>query len=295
MREAKFSNICCLVISYNPEDRLFNLIDTLEHQTDQIIMVDNNSNPQAINRILTFIEGKEAILIRNKENLGIAKALNQGILLAREMGYEWIVTFDQDSIPYPNIIDVLRDVYFLYPDKERIGAIGVNFPTSTTQSYYPVSKHKKYSVRDYLITSGCLMSIEAYTLVGGFRDDFFIDNVDLEYSLRLKKYGKVSLITNAWGMKHNAGHPDVKRFLGMEVISTNHNSFRRYYMSRNHVVLSKEYFLRFPYFIAKLNYFYFLSLFKILLVEDDKIGKMRASIKGIIDGFFYNKANKSIK
>ena len=37
---------------------------------------------------------KEIIL--NKENLGIATALNIGVRKALENGYEWILTMDQD-------------------------------------------------------------------------------------------------------------------------------------------------------------------------------------------------------
>lgn len=277
--------ICCLIITYNPEDFLFELINTLENQVDKILIVDNNSSLDTIEKVTQPIVGKNVELIRNNQNLGIATALNQGILRAKEMGYEWVVTFDQDSRPFTHIIKILNEVYFSYPDKAKIGAIGINFPIASGESYYPQSSDKKYSERDYLITSGCLMSIEAFSLVGNFRDDFFIDNVDLEYSLRLKKNGKISLITNEWGMKHSPGHPLIKRIFGKELMSTNHSSLRRYYMGRNHVILTKMYLMRYPYFIAKLNFFFCLSIFKILLIEQNKMDKIKASFKGILNGF----------
>lgn len=277
--------ICCVIITYNPDDFLFQLINTLEPQVDKIIVVDNNSSSNTIYKITQSVVGKNIEFIQNSQNLGIATALNQGIIKAKKMGYEWVVTFDQDSIPSENIIQILSEVYFSYPDKSKIGAIGINFPIASGESYYPQSNDKKYSERDYLITSGCLMSIDAFSLVGNFRDDFFIDNVDLEYSLRLKKNGKVSLITNEWGMKHSPGHPLIKKIFGIEIMSTNHNSLRRYYMARNHVILSRSYLTNFPYFIAKLNFFFCLSIFKILLIEQDRIAKLRSSFKGILKGF----------
>ena len=143
-----------------------------------------------------------------------------------------------------------------------------------------------------MITAGCLISIEIFEEIGGFREDFFIDNVDLEYSLRLKKNRKVSLITTVCGMEHEAGNSKYKKWFGINISSSNHNSFRRYYMARNHVILSREYFFCFPYFILKLNYFFFLSLIKILIVEGNKTEKIIASLKGLKDGFlFRSKSN----
>jgi rhamnosyltransferase len=94
-------------------------------------------------------------------------------------------------------------------------------------------------------------------------------------------------------MYHKAGDPQIKKFCGLLLKSSNHNSFRRYYMARNHVLLSKEYFFKFPYFILKLNYFFFLSLIKILLIEEEKKSKLISSMKGLKDGIFYS-SNKKI-
>ena len=41
----------------------------------------------------------------NSENLGIAKALNQGIEIAIKEKFEWVITMDNDSIATENMID----------------------------------------------------------------------------------------------------------------------------------------------------------------------------------------------
>lgn len=281
------NKICCVVITYEPNDNLLNLINIIGKQVNKTIIVDNNSEGHGLEIISNIIGNDTLCLLRNKQNEGIAKALNQGMGLARGMGFDWVITFDQDTKPFDNIIGIISEVYTLYPDQEKIGAIGANFSNANSESYYRIKGQKKYHERDYLITSGCLLSVNAFYEVGGFREDFFIDNVDLEYSLRLKKYGKVSLITKKWGMRHKAGDPRTKRFFGLNLVSSNHNSGRRYFMARNHVLLSKEYLFKNPYFIAKANYFFVLSLILILLIEDDKKAKLLASIKGIIDGLLY--------
>jgi rhamnosyltransferase len=118
--------------------------------------------------------------------------------------------------------------------------------------------------------------------------------VDIEYSLRLKKHGKVSIITRRHGMIHKVGSPKYIKILGINISSSNHDSLRRYYMARNHIILVKEYFVRNPYFIAKASYFFILDLAKIVIVEDNKFNKIFSSIKGIIEGVFYSSKKRKL-
>lgn len=288
--------ICCLIITYNPDIALYDLINVIKNKVGSIIIVDNNSEAKTQIDLTEIASQSDFItLILNNENFGIAKALNQGVILANKMNYDWVLTFDQDTKPFDNIVDILAEVYELYPDKKLIGAIGVNALKTNSEKYYMLSSQEKYCERDYLITAGCLISINAFNRIGGFREDFFIDNVDLEYSLRLKQNGMVSLITYDYGMMHDAGAPIAIKILGMRITSTNHNIIRRYYMARNHIILSKEYFLKFPYFILKTNFFFMLSIIKILLVENDITLKIQASFRGLKDGIiFKSKYNSQI-
>lgn len=290
----KSSQICCIIVTYNPDDVLTKLVNAIKPQVDTVIIVDNNSSLQIQSEIASIAKNNNFHFIKNAENLGIAKALNQGVIEAQRLHYEWAITFDQDTLPSANIVDIILEVYNLYHDKSKIGAIGVNFPVSHTNNYFEVSDKKNYTERDYLITSGCMLSLKIFFEVGGFREDFFIDNVDLEYSLRLRKHGKISLITKKNGMQHKAGAPKVRKLFGLNFNSSNHNIIRRYYMSRNHIILCKDYLFRFPFFIAKLNYFYILSLIKIMIVDDDKRAKLAASFKGVVDGLLYSSRCKKL-
>jgi len=284
------TKICCVIITYNPNDNLLSTINIMGNQVGKIIIVDNDSEDQSLVTIANSMKKNAVCLLQNKQNEGIAKALNQGIRLAGEMGFDWVITFDQDTKPFNNIIATISEVYTLYPDKQKIGAIGANFSNANSGWHCHIKDQKKYCERDYLITSGCLLSMNAFYEIGGFREDFFIDNVDLEYSLRLKRYGKISLITKKSGMNHQVGNPKTKRFFGFNMVSSNHNSHRRYFMARNHIILSKEYLFKNPYFITKTNFFFILSLFQILLLENNRKTKILASLKGIINGFLYKRA-----
>jgi len=286
--------ICCIIVTYNPDNLLTELVNTIHNQVDSIIIVDNYSDEKGLEIISEEAKRLNVHVIRNNQNLGIAKALNQGVLLAKELNYSWAITFDQDSAPFNNIIAIINEVYSSYPEKNRIGAIGVNYQGGIKRSSFGKSNSEKFCEKDYLITSGCLISVGTCFEIGGFREDFFIDNVDLEYSLRLRENGKVLLLTREEGMQHIAGDPGFKNFFGLKLISSNHNIIRRYYMSRNHVILTKEYFFSFPYFIAKLNYFYLISIIKIIFIDNDRKAKIKASIKGIKDGILSSFKSKKL-
>lgn len=281
-------SICCLIITFNPDNGLLKLINTMSKQVNRIIIVDNNSTNEGA-KIIDSIENQDKVdIIRNNTNVGIATALNQGVKEAMKFNFDFVLTFDQDSTPFDNIINVIQEVYNSYSSKNEIGAIGVSYTSSFEDTFNAVPKQRKYLEKDYLITSGCLICVESFVKIGGFRDDFFIDNVDIEYSLRLKKNGKKSLITTKPGMIHKAGDPLKKKILGFIITSSNHSSFRRYFMSRNHVIVTRDYFLTNPYFILKLNFFYILSVIKIIVVEKDIMSKLKRSYRGFKDAFNYS-------
>ena len=105
--------ICCLIITYNPNEDFFNLINEIKNQVREIIVVDNNSEKILKERLISFCSNSMTNLILNSENYGIAKALNQGIELAKAKKYEWVLIFDQDSKPFSNAVDILSSVYAL--------------------------------------------------------------------------------------------------------------------------------------------------------------------------------------
>ncbi len=278
------NTICAIIVTYNPDNNLFELISTISNQVNYIIIVDNNSSDQLIFKKLEF---EKTYIIFNNQNFGIAKALNQGIKKAITLDCDWVITFDQDSKPKTNIVNKLLEIYLNCANNDDIGAIGTNFENQDKTRYKKVITENNFSECEYLITSGCLQPITNFSKFGFFREDYFIDNVDLEFSLRLRSKNKKLLISNESYMIHNAGNDPIRRnILGIQFIASNHNSFRRYFMSRNHILLCKQYFIKFPKFIIKTSFFYILSIFSILILEKNKFKKIFNSFSGLIDGIF---------
>lgn len=267
-------NTYVLIITFNPDFRLIDSLNIVTKIFNNIVVIDNNSTKE----VKSIIKSKNVTLIENDENLGIAQALNIGAKHCIKNGAKWMLMLDQDTIPRIDILDFYKSIFSNYPNKNKISQIGSAFTS--------VKKREiNYSIVTTLITSGSLLSLEAYKVAGDFRNDFFIDSVDFEYSLRLLKHGFVNLQNNEIVIDHRLGNIKVIDCLFFKIRSTNHNPIRRYYMARNHVLITILYFFDFPFWIIKKNIFFIKSIFEIVLVDDQKKSKLKNTLKGFKDGF----------
>ena len=134
-----------------------------------------------------------------------------------------------------------------------------------------------------VITSGCLVSAAAFQVNGPFREDFFIDSVDDEYCLRLRRKGYAVIESTGFGIVHEIGRLQTFPFLGKLRGTSNHSPTRRYYMARNRLRLLFEYFWQEPAWVLRLIRVQLVQLVFILLVEEDKLLKFKATWLGIGD------------
>ncbi|MEM3434009.1 MAG: hypothetical protein QXP27_07530 [Candidatus Methanomethyliaceae archaeon] len=184
----------------------------------------------------------------------MATALNQGVERALRLGFKWVAMFDQDSVPAPSFLESLGRIYASFPEKHRVGIIGANY--IHVSSGLPALECTTKGGSEFLevesvITSGSLLNLEAFLDVDKFRDDFFIDQVDEEYCLRLRSHGWKVLMSCQPLLTCTIGSPVLRRFLWKRVYCSNHPPIRRYYITRNRIVLWRKYFLREPKWVAR--------------------------------------------
>jgi len=141
--------IIVLIITYNPIQNLSNYLDMLHKQFDQIILIDNGSEPETRKIIEKQIPRRENTLktIFKDCNLRIAMALNQGFDLVITLGYEYLIALDQDSLPMPGMIEKMLNIYTAYPkyDKTAIVAPVVEDAKAGFVTQYLRSKHPPFS------------------------------------------------------------------------------------------------------------------------------------------------------
>src|SRR5690606_36905073 len=83
---------------------------------------------------------------------------------------------------------------------------------------------------DHLISSGCLISLDAIEKIGTFEESLFIDYVDTEWCWRARRKGFRLLGVGSAHMKHNLGDDE---FIAFGQPRTLHAPFRLYYQMRN--------------------------------------------------------------
>ena len=180
--------VAAIIVSYNPDSNLFDSINLLLNQVEKVIIVDNGSKEKYVKYIKSINEDKIEIIL-NKENLGIATALNIGVRKALENGYEWILTMDQDSKASPDMVKKMFNVYNSINREERKDILSIfpNFVDERIQSIEENSNMNSYEYVDADITSGNLLRKEVFEKVGFFDDSLFIDLVDTDFCMRLNE------------------------------------------------------------------------------------------------------------
>ena len=105
-------NVCAVVISYFPDPGFPERLRKISEQAKQVIVVDNCTTGEASSAIDIALHVKPHIeLIKNSENLGVATALNQGVRKALEYEFLWVVAFDQDSVPQPDMVERMLETW----------------------------------------------------------------------------------------------------------------------------------------------------------------------------------------
>ena len=168
--------------------------------------------------------------------------------------------------------------------KNKLGLVGVNCTFKGTGEVKYFYKNKtKYFERDVVMASGSLLPLNAFLKTGQFREEFFVDSIDADYCLRLRKKGfKLIVAQNAMMEQRVGSEGKMKRFLWRKILVTNHPSKRCYYMARNGLILVKEHFFsEFYWSLRRIAWHLFIKPLFIILYEKDKINKIKGTIKGI--------------
>jgi rhamnosyltransferase len=281
-------SVCAIVITYHPGEEFPRIIERFARQVGATVIVDNGSGQAELVMLREIAADPSIQLICNGANLGIAAALNIGIRRAAALGFEWVLLMDQDSYASSAMVEALNSVRSSFPDPAHLAVVGSGYDDEERGPPVPAEmQHDAAPWQDMesVITSGSLLSLAAYTALGPFREDFFIDHVDTEYCLRARLRGYRVIKTRSPLMSHAIGAPTTHRILWMEKRTTNHGPDRRYYFTRNDTVLLRERG-RHPggLWILKALMRSVRTCKRILLYEQMKAPKIKAVFHGWWDG-----------
>ena len=276
--------VAAIIVSYNPDSNLFDSINLLLNQIEKVIIVDNGSKEKYVKYIKSINEDKIEIIL-NKENLGVATALNIGVRKALENGYEWILTMDQDSKASPDMVKKMFNVYNSINREERKDILSIfpNFVDERIQSIEENSNMNSYEYVDADITSGNLLRKEVFEKVGFFDDSLFIDLVDTDFCMRLNEKGIKMIKIRDAVLYHSLGESKtIKGILG-SFNTSNHSALRRYYMTRNRFYIWEKYKGLNSFTLNRDKKLFKKEFVKIILGEKDKVNKIKMVLRGYKD------------
>lgn len=270
------------IVCYNPDiSKLQRNVESIYRQVDCVLIIDNGSqNASLFQQSLKDYPG--IIYIRHPQNMGIAYALNKALDYCRGK-CQWLITLDQDSCAAPDMVEILMQ--FRESDKVAIISpriVDINFKSKCELEYS--SSHLVISA----ITSGCLNKVDALEKCGGFKEELFIDYVDHEICLRLNSYGyNILQATNAI-LYQEVGKITTHNIMGINIATTNHLPFRRYFLFRNKIYVQKMFFIKYPIWCIEDLWESVKTIIRVVLFEQNKKKNLRCIIRGIIDGLRSN-------
>jgi len=172
----------------------------------ETIVVDNGSTDGSVEAIEARY--KDIKILRNKENLGFAKAVNQGI---KQATGEYILLLNPDTEVKPNVLEELIKFVQNHPKAGVVGARLLNPDGSIQPSVYHFptiwrairefwlgrkGEYDKYAplekkTIDVEAVTGAAMLIPRKTIekVGLLDERYFLYFEDLDYCRRIKKAG----------------------------------------------------------------------------------------------------------
>lgn len=294
------SSIAIILVNWNGFDFTKACLNSLRAVTFpdfQVILVDNASNNSEGNRLLT--EFPEIILLKNKENLGFAGGNNVGIIKALKDGYTHIMLLNNDTEVEP---DFLGEMMLKFQKEENLGVVQplITFLSNKDTIWSAGGKWKSVFGRAITLgdrkrvfeyqakarhldwATGCCMLIsrEAILKAGLLNESYFAYFEDVEWSLRIRRFGfKIAFEPKAI-VFHEAGASSKKEH------SEGVLSPRVFYFHvRNQFFLIRQNLEGLPFllsmtyhifrFLAWMGYFCFRGRFQ----------KLKAVAKGMKDGF----------
>jgi rhamnosyltransferase len=294
--------------TFNDADIIDRTIESVLKQTrpvDGLLVVDNASTDGTLDRPSL----KNATVVRHQQNLGTSGAIVTGMRFALEQGYDWIWIFDADSIPEPDALEKLLDLYASWSKslQDEIGLLaclprsvddrvffhGTVFNKSGFIRSKPLPNARYYPCQ-FTLWSGCLYRLQAVRQIGVPNADYVLDWGETEYGYRVMKAGYKGFLHQDAILHHNVrGYASrvpvkVKRGAGT-VIVYDYPPIRCYYSSRNIFYFTLYDFKERRFWLLLRTIFGVTNLVAAFVVKPRNHGKhLYASFRGIWHGITGN-------
>lgn len=265
------TNKAAIIVLYKQNNDILKIVvEQLKKHKIELIIVDNNESDD-VRKIIEL-----PIYHPNFNNKGLGEALNQGVSIAENLNFEYVLLLDQDSLMSDDYLEYYTREIANKSKQDRKVIFGANFSDRKINREQVVNNKK-----NYLITSGSIFSINSYKEIGPFKSELFIDYIDIEWCARaVNIFGYDLRLISEISINHSIGD-NVRKLFNKYIFL--HQPERDYYIIRNF------------YYVFRLNYidkkYKLLELVKTLMrtilyiaYSNNKIKHAKYIVKGHVDG-----------
>lgn len=263
---AEAESIASVTVAFNGESLLRRHLDSLLQQSrplNEIIVVNNASSDGTLRLLREHYP--QVTVLDLPTNSGVGGGYASGLDYAAKTGrHDWVWLFDQDSAPKKDGLErLLGGLERLGSDGGRVAILAPLCVHQKTKLSYPGLLWRNgwqkarldgadngISFVDAVISSGTLIRTQALKEAGLPRADFFIDYVDFEHCLRLRRHAYEIAVVHDSLLEHEMGDPREVDIAGFSRVWADHAPWREYYLARNEIFTIWTYF---PHWRAKLS------------------------------------------
>jgi rhamnosyltransferase len=270
--------IAAVVTAFHPDERLLSVVEAALETCARVIVADNT--PDGSSSLAEKLSDPRVTVLRSGLNLGVAAGLNLGL---RELpgDTEAVLILDQDSVLPRDLVLGLAEHL---ADPGIAAAAPEPLNADTGRSYKILSNlDSAVSDQDAVITSGMLVRRSTLDRVGGFREDFFVDFIDMDICLRLRRTGGRIVLDKRLQLPHSIGDPRFHRLGPVTVRVIHYPAWRHYWIARNGSILILENARAFPLWATKCVLYLTRWLVYTAVFEPRRRTHVRALLRGFAD------------
>lgn len=283
------------IILFNPENSLYlNSIKVLLSLGVKIVVFDNSTTfaDLVTNEKLIFeaFGGEVVFLKSEKGNVGLGYPFNEIVKIAiKEGNCKGIYFFDQDSeVNSEAILNLEKSFEKLSSRQQQFGIIAAlamrkeGMPYRIRIRSIVAETDPNLIEVDQVPSSFSLIPMSTFKKIGFFYEDFFIDHIDMDFSMRCWINNLPVFIDTNAKFIHGIGIGDVKIF--NKYLFPFSDEYRHYYQIRNHVLSLKR--NKISYLIILKEVFIRIMVVTVISIYAGKFFKrFKYLFKGIYDGF----------
>ena len=262
------TTVCALVLTRNRRELLLECLAALERQTRavaHIVIVDNASSDGTEEAVRALGLGEQLTYRRLEHNVGSAGGYSYGVEVAREIeGTDWIWIMDDDAEPPADSLERLLAAPAASDPGTAALASAVVVPGGEIDTLHrgftgrflrdlPAEEYRPGNHLELGFSSftGLLIAGRAARAEEPPRADFFIWADDVEYTIRLRRHGRLVLVpeavivhkTRMGGRGNTLRGRLINRVLGVAYPSADWDTYwKNLHMFRNFAWIKREHF-----------------------------------------------------